>query len=66
MKIIKYNTVGTVPKTNTKIVQGGKGDFHITRMHSHSLSWIDTSTSLKGGVAMVALWVQTKINKSPF
>ena len=66
MKNIKYNTVGTVPKTSTQIVHGGKRDIHSTQMHGHSLSWIDTSTSLKGGGAMVVLWVQTKIDKSTF
>ena len=37
----KYYTVGTVPKSNTEIVQRGKIDTPNTQIHdlSHSLVW---------------------------
>jgi hypothetical protein len=35
----KYNTVGTVPKSNRKIIDRGKTDTPSTTLHDHSLSW---------------------------
>jgi hypothetical protein len=44
--IIKiYHTVGTVPKSNSKIEERDK----ITQIHDHSLSWLGAGTSIKSG-----------------
>jgi hypothetical protein len=47
MKNKKYHTVGTVPKSNGKIVESGKIDTHNT--HDRSLSWFGSGTSIKSG-----------------
>ena len=39
MKNEKYNTVGTVPKSNRKIIDRGKTDTSSTTIHDSSLSW---------------------------
>ena len=44
MKNKKYHTVGTVPKSNGKIVESGKID-----THDRSLSWFGSGTSIKSG-----------------
>jgi len=31
----KYHTVGTIPKSNIKIIERGKMDFSITQIHDH-------------------------------
>ena len=47
MKNKKYNTVGTIHKSDIKIVERGKMDPPNTEMHDRSLSWLDTGTSIK-------------------
>jgi hypothetical protein len=42
-------TVGTVPKSNIKIVERGKSDIPNTHIHDHSLSLLGTGTSIKSG-----------------
>ena len=37
MKSKKYHTVGTIPKSNIKIVERGKTDFSNTQTHDHSM-----------------------------
>ena len=50
----KYYTVGTVPKSNRKIVKRDKIDIPITQIHDHPLLWLGTGTSIKsGGVKLV-------------
>jgi hypothetical protein len=49
MKTKKYHTVGTIPKSDIKIVERGKMDTPNTEMHNRSLSWLDTGTSIKNG-----------------
>ena len=44
-----YHIVGTVPKSNKKIVKGGKIDTPNTHTHESSLSWLGTDTSIKSG-----------------
>jgi hypothetical protein len=41
--------VGTVPKSNKKIVERGKIDTPNTHTHESSLSWLGTDTSIKSG-----------------
>ena len=47
MKNKKYHTVGTIHKSDIKIVERGKMDTPNTEMHDRSLSWLDTGTSMK-------------------
>ena len=50
MKKKKYHTVGTVPKSNRKIVERGKMDTGITpntQLHGHPLSWLGTGFKTK-------------------
>jgi len=42
----KYQTVGTVPKANRKIVETSQIDTLNTQIHDHSLSWLDTDRNL--------------------
>jgi hypothetical protein len=49
MKTKKYHTVGTIHKSDIKIVERGKMDTPNTEMHNRSLSWLDTGTSIKNG-----------------
>ena len=44
----KYNNVGTVPKSNRKIVEIVKITTHRTQIHDYSLSWLGTSIPIKG------------------
>jgi hypothetical protein len=44
MKNEKYYTVGTIPKSNIKIVEKGKIDTPNTHMHDRPLSWFGTGT----------------------
>ena len=47
----KYNNVGTVPKSNRKMVEIGKITTHNTQIHDYSLSWLGTGILIKcGGV----------------
>ena len=45
----KYNAVGTIPKSNIKLVERYKIDTNSIPIHDRSLSWIDTSTSITRG-----------------
>jgi hypothetical protein len=47
LKNKKHHTVGTVPKSNIKIVGRGKSDTTNKQMHDRSLSELDTGTSIK-------------------
>ena len=38
INIKKYHTVGTVPKSNTKMIERGQIDTPTKQMHDHSLS----------------------------
>jgi len=49
MKNKKYHTVGTIPKSDIKIVERAKIDIPNTQMHDRLLSWLDTGTSIKSG-----------------
>jgi len=42
MKNKKYHTVGTVPKSNRKIVERGKIDIPNTQIYDRSFSWLGT------------------------
>ena len=53
----KYYTVGTVPKSNRKIVERNK-TISLSEMHNLSLSSFGTGTSIKHGVAKLILWAQ--------
>ena len=47
MKNQKYHTVGTIPKSNIKIVERGKIDTANTLTQDHLLSWLSIGTSIK-------------------
>ena len=48
--------MGTIPKSNIKIVERGKIDIPKTQIHDYSLSWLGTDTSIKsGGVKLVLM-----------
>jgi len=49
MKNKKYHTVGTIPKSDIKIIESGKIDAPNAQMHDRLLSWLDTGTSIKSG-----------------
>ena len=55
MKNEEYHTVGTIPKSNIKIIERGKIDTHDKQIHDSSHSWLGTSTSLKSGEVKVVL-----------
>jgi hypothetical protein len=46
---IKYHTVGTVPKSNQKIIETKAKAIPLAHIHNHSLSWLDTGTLIKSG-----------------
>ena len=48
MKNKTYHTVGTILKSNIKIVERGNIDIDNTQKHKSSLSWLGTGTSIKG------------------
>jgi len=50
LKYKKYHTVGSIPKSNRKIVKGGKIDTPNTQIHDRSRSWLGIGTSIKLGV----------------
>ena len=61
----KYHTVGSVPKSNRKIVERSKMDTGITlntQLHGHSLSWLGTGISKRNGGYKLVLWAQTLVN----
>jgi hypothetical protein len=62
MKTKKYHTVGTIPKSNLKKVEGDKIDTPNTQIHDCSFSLLGTVTSIKSGEVKLVLWSQT----SPF
>ena len=43
----KYHTVGTIQKSERKIVERDKIDSPNTQIHECSLSWLATGTSMK-------------------
>jgi hypothetical protein len=47
MKKKKKNNVGTIPKSNRKIVERGNIDILSTQTHDRSLTWLGTGTSIK-------------------
>jgi len=47
MKNKKNHTVGTIQKSNIKIVERGKIDTLNTQIHDRSVSWLGTGTSIK-------------------
>jgi hypothetical protein len=49
MKNFFFHIVGTIPKSNLKIVERGKIDTSNTHVHDSSLSWLCASTSIKSG-----------------
>ena len=52
----KYCTVGTVPKSNIKIVERDKIDTPNTQIHDPTPSWVGTGTSVKSdGVKRILL-----------
>ena len=54
METIKYHTVGTILKSYRKIIERDKIDTSTAKIHDHSLSWLDTDTSIK-----LVSWAQT-------
>jgi hypothetical protein len=63
MKNEKYHSVGTVQKSNRKIVERNTSTPN-TQIHDRSLSWLGTGISIKcdNGVNLV-LWTQTLTHK---
>jgi hypothetical protein len=59
MKNKKDHTVGTISKSNIKIVDRGEIDTPNTQMHYRSLFLLGTNTSMKNGGAKLVLWAQT-------
>ena len=55
----KKHTVGTISKSNIKIVERGKINTTNTPIHVHSLSCLGTGTSIKSGGVLLVLWTQT-------
>lgn len=47
MKNEKYHPVGTIPRSNIKIVETDKTDSPKTRIHGRSYSWLGTDTTVK-------------------
>jgi len=47
--VVKYQTVGTVSKTNKTIVERGKIDIHSTHIHADPLSWLGTGFAINFG-----------------
>ena len=54
----KSTTVGTVLKSNRKIVEKDKIDTPYTHIHDWSLSWLVTYTSIKSGEVKLVLFAQ--------
>jgi hypothetical protein len=51
--------VGTIPKSNIKIIERGKIDTPNIQIHDRSLSWISTGISIKSGGVKLVLCSQT-------
>jgi len=61
MKNQKYHIVGTILKSNIKIVERGKIDIPSTQLHDRSLSWLATGTSIEsGGVKITENRIETR------
>jgi hypothetical protein len=58
-KTNKYHTVGTIPKSNIKIVKRSKIDITNRQIHDGPCSWFGTDTSIKGGWIKLVLCAQT-------
>ena len=59
MKGKNYLLIGTILKSNIKILERGKINILNTQIHDRSLSLLDTSTPIKSGGIILVLWVQT-------
>ena len=57
----KIHTVGTLPKSNRKIVERRKIDNLNTQIHDRSLSRLGTYTLRKSAVVKVVLWAQVPL-----
>jgi len=47
VKSKQHHTVGTIPRSNIKIIERGEVDTTNIQIHDHSLSWFGTGTSVK-------------------
>jgi hypothetical protein len=62
MKSKKYQSDGTVPKSNRKIVETEERSMlPYAHIHDRSLSWLDTGTSTKSGRVKLVVWAQTSL-----
>jgi len=58
-KYKKYHTVGTVPKSNKKIVETETKPISLdTHVRRRSLSWLGTGTSVTSGGIKLIVWPQ--------
>ena len=55
--------VGTIPKSNIKIVERGKIDTPTTHIYDRSRSWLGTGTSIKSSGVSLVLLAQTRSEK---
>ena len=54
----KYHTFGTLLKSNRKLVETEAKSTPVAHnIYDHSLSWLETCTSMKSGGAILILWV---------
>jgi len=65
MESKKYYTVGTVQKSNRKIVEKSKIDITYTQIHDHLSSRRGTDTSIKSSGVNLVLWAQNRVNRHP-
>ena len=56
----KYRTVGTIPKSNRKIVARGKIDIPSMHIHCHSLSQLGTCTLMKKKYQTTHMTLETR------
>jgi cell division protein FtsB len=61
MKSKKYRTVGTVPKSNRKIIETEVKS--IIQTHTYTF-WYGTGTSIKSGRVKLVLWAQMNVKKN--
>ena len=63
MKSKKYQSVGTVPKSNRTIVETEERSMlPYTHIHDRSLSWlVGTGTSTKSDRVKLVVWAQTSL-----
>ena len=57
MKSKNCHTLGTAPKSNKKIIEGGQIDTQNTHIYITTLSWLGTDTSIKCGCVKLVLSV---------